>query len=125
MYVRQKPAEEIGRVPHVRLSVHPDFLSRSLALTYFMRLSLMKSRIRIRWWRLVQEIRDRGPKTTGAAQRSLCHRQKAHSPLVIPTEAKRSGGDLRSLHPLSKSTRNNKRGVRETPLLCLPPGGAK
>jgi len=43
MYVRQKPAEEIGRVPHVRLSVHPDFLSRSLALTYFMRLSLMKA----------------------------------------------------------------------------------
>jgi hypothetical protein len=30
-------------VPHVRISVHPDFLSRSLALTYFMRLSLMKA----------------------------------------------------------------------------------
>ena len=32
-----------GRVPHVRLSVHPDFLSNSLALTNFMRLSLMKA----------------------------------------------------------------------------------
>src|SRR5882757_417655 len=32
-----------GRVPHVRLSVHPDFLSSSLALTNFMRLSLMKA----------------------------------------------------------------------------------
>jgi len=32
-----------GRVPHVRQSVHPDFLSRSLALTNFMRLSLMKA----------------------------------------------------------------------------------
>jgi len=32
-----------GRVPHVRQSVHPDFLSRSLALTTFMRLSLMKA----------------------------------------------------------------------------------
>src|SRR5229473_3051605 len=33
-----------GRVPiNVRLSVHPDFLSGSLALTNFMRLSLMKA----------------------------------------------------------------------------------
>ena len=32
-----------GRVPHVRPSVHPDFLSSSLALTNFMRLSLMKA----------------------------------------------------------------------------------
>src|SRR6266481_7100030 len=29
--------------PHVRLSVHPDFLSGSPALTNFMRLSLMKA----------------------------------------------------------------------------------
>jgi hypothetical protein len=32
-----------GRVPHVRPGVHPDFLSSSLALTNFMRLSLMKA----------------------------------------------------------------------------------
>jgi hypothetical protein len=32
-----------GRVPHVRSSVHPDFLSSSLALANFMRLSLMKA----------------------------------------------------------------------------------
>jgi hypothetical protein len=32
-----------GRVPHVRLSVHPDFLSNPLALTNFMRLSLVKA----------------------------------------------------------------------------------
>jgi hypothetical protein len=33
----------LGRMPHVRHSVHPDFLSSSLALTNFMRLSLMKA----------------------------------------------------------------------------------
>jgi hypothetical protein len=32
-----------GRVPHVRPSVHPDFLSSSLALTNFMWLSLMNA----------------------------------------------------------------------------------
>ena len=32
-----------GRVPHFRQSVHPDFLSSFLALTNFMRLSLMKA----------------------------------------------------------------------------------
>jgi hypothetical protein len=32
-----------GRVPHVRLSVHPDFLSSFLALANSMRLSLMKA----------------------------------------------------------------------------------
>ena len=32
-----------GRVPHVRPGVHPDFLLSSLALTNFMRLSLMKA----------------------------------------------------------------------------------
>jgi hypothetical protein len=32
-----------GRVPHFRPSVHPDFLWNSLALTNFMRLSLMKA----------------------------------------------------------------------------------
>jgi hypothetical protein len=36
-------SEGLGRVPHVRPSVHPDFLSSSLALTNFMRLSLMKA----------------------------------------------------------------------------------
>jgi hypothetical protein len=32
-----------GRVPHVRQSVHPDFLWTLLALANFMRLSLMKA----------------------------------------------------------------------------------
>jgi hypothetical protein len=32
---------------------------------------LDESRTRIRWWRRVQEIRDHGPKTMGAAQQSL------------------------------------------------------
>jgi hypothetical protein len=33
----------LGRVPDVRPSVHPDFLSSFLALMDFMRLSLMKA----------------------------------------------------------------------------------
>jgi hypothetical protein len=33
-----KELDEIGRVPHVRQSVHPDFLSRLSALANFMRL---------------------------------------------------------------------------------------
>src|ERR1700733_6639467 len=33
----------MGRVPQVRTSVPPDFLSRLMALAHFMRLSLMKA----------------------------------------------------------------------------------
>jgi hypothetical protein len=42
-----------------------------LALANFMRLSLNESRTRGCWWRAMQEIRIRGPKTMGAAQRLL------------------------------------------------------
>ncbi len=54
-----------GRVPHVRPSVHPDFLSSFLALTNFMRLSLMKAAHASVGGRPLQEIRDHGPKKTG------------------------------------------------------------
>src|ERR1700722_12343752 len=49
----------------------PDFLSSLLALANFTRLSLMKAAHAGLGGRPVQEIRIRGPKTMGAAQRSL------------------------------------------------------
>ena len=47
-------------MPHVRGT--PDFLSSLLTLANFMRF-LNESRTRGCWWRPVQEVRIRGPKT--------------------------------------------------------------
>jgi hypothetical protein len=63
--------EEIGRLPHVRMTVHPDFPVKFPGVDELHAAFPDESRTRILWWCLVQEIRDHGSEKTGEAQQSL------------------------------------------------------
>src|SRR5271170_7837687 len=60
-------AQSPGRVPHVRLSVHPDFPVEFSGAGEFHAAFLNESRTRGCWWSPVQEIPNMGRKSQGAA----------------------------------------------------------
>ena len=70
-------------MPHVRPSVHPDFLSSSLALMYFMRLSLVKAAHASVGGASCRKSGTMGRKKTGAALRSLLQFDP-HTPKYVP-----------------------------------------
>jgi hypothetical protein len=83
--------EEIGRVPHVRTSVHPDFSVKFPGVDELRAAFLDESRTRILWWRLVQEIRDHGPKRQAKPNNRFCLPGQTYSKIDTGQEISSAG----------------------------------